>query len=103
MDALEGVAHEFRDRGEVAGYGVASMVDWVAQQERSATWMPFSRPARPARLAPYFGTEGANQFAEINDQRRFLRSWISRQHVYALARREIAARRAAAFAAEGLA
>jgi hypothetical protein len=39
----------------------------------------------------------------LNDQRRFLRSWIGRQHVYALARREIAERRAAAFAAEGLA
>jgi hypothetical protein len=65
--------------------------------------MPFGRPPRPARLAPHFGTEGANRFAVLNDQRRFLRSWISRQHVYALARREIVARRAAAFAAEGLA
>ena len=91
VDALEGVAHEFRDRGEVAGYGVDRMVDHVARQERSATWMPFSRPATPARLAPYFGTEGTNQFAVINDQKRYLRGWIGRQHVYTLARREIAA------------
>ena len=103
VDALEGVAHEFRDRGEVAGYGVDRMVDHVARQERSATWTPFSRPAKPARLAPYFGTEGTNQFAVINDQKRYLRGWIDRQHVYTLARREIADRRAAAFAAEGLA
>jgi hypothetical protein len=101
--ALEGVALEYRTHGEVASYGVDRLVDHVVRQERAATWMPFGRPPRPARLAPHFGTEGANRFAVLNDQRRFLRSWISRQHVYALARREIAARRAAAFAAEGLA
>jgi hypothetical protein len=101
--ALEGVALEFRTQGEVAGYGVDRLVDHVVRQERAATWMPFGRPPRPARLKPYFGLEGANRFAVLNDQRRFLRSWISRQHVYALARREIATRRAAAFAAEGLA
>ena len=101
--ALEGVALEYRTQGEVAGYGVDRLVDHVVRQERAATWMPFGRPPRHARLAPHFGTEGANRFAVLNDQRRFLRSWISRQHVYALARREIAARRAAAFAAEGLA
>ena len=101
--ALEGVALEYRTAGEVAGYGVDRLVDHVVRQERAATWMPFGRPPRPARLKPYFGLEGANRFAVLNDQRRFLRSWISRQHVYALARREIAERRAAAFAAEGLA
>ena len=94
---------EHRSRAEVAGYGVDRLVDHVVRQERAATWMPFGRPPRPARLKPYFGLEGANRFAVLNDQRRFLRSWISRQHVYALARREIAERRAAAFAAEGLA
>jgi hypothetical protein len=39
----------------------------------------------------------------ISDQRRFLRSWLDRNHLLAMARREIAARRNAAFAAEGLA
>ena len=97
------VALEYRTQAEVAAYGVGSLVAYVVQQERAATWMPFSRPPYPARLKPYFGTEGANRFALLNDQRRFIRSWIGRQHVYALARREIANRRAAAFAAEGLA
>ena len=97
------VALEYRTQGEVAAYGVDSLVAYVVQQERAATWMPFGRPPRPARLKPYFGPEGANRFAVLNDQRRFIRSWISRQHVYALARRQIAERRAAAFAAEGLA
>jgi hypothetical protein len=101
--ALEGVAREFRGSGEVAGYGVDSMVAYVARQERAATWVPFGRPPRPARLKPYFGSEGTNLFAEFGEQRRFLRSWITRQHAYAVARREIAARRAVAFAAEGLA
>ena len=100
--ALEPVASEHRSRAEVAGYGVDRLVDHVVRQERAATWIPFGRPPRPARLKPYFGLEGANRFGVLNDQRRFLRSWISRQHVYALARREIAERRAAAFAAEGL-
>ena len=101
--ALESVALEYRTQSEVAGYGVDRLVDHVVRQERATTWIPFGRPPRLARLAPYFGAEGTNRFAVLNDQRRFLRSWISRQHVYALARREIAARRAAAFAAEGLA
>ena len=102
VEALGGIALAYRTQGEVAAYGVDSLVAYVVQQERAAR-MPFGRPPRPARLKPYFGPEGANRFAVLNDQRRFLRSWISRQHVYALARREIAARRAAAFAAEGLA
>jgi hypothetical protein len=103
VDALEAVALERRSQGEVAAYGVDSLVAYVVQQERAATWMPFGRPPRPARLKPYFGPEGTNRFALLNDQRRFIRSWINRQHVYALARREIAKLRAAAFAAEGLA
>jgi hypothetical protein len=103
VTALEEVARKHRSSAEVEGYGVDRLVDHVVRQERAATWMPFGRPPRPARLKPYFGLEGANRFAVLNDQRRFLRSWISRQHVYALARREIAERRAAAFAAEGLA
>jgi hypothetical protein len=103
VEALEEVAAEHRSSAEVAGYGVDRLVDHVVRQERAATWMPFGRPPRPARLKPYFGLEGTNRFAVLNDQRRFLRSWISRQHVYARARREIAERRAAAFAAEGLA
>jgi hypothetical protein len=101
--ALEGVALEYRTQVEVTAYGIDRLVDHVVRQERAATWIPFGRPPRPARLKPYFGLEGANRFAVLNDQRRFLRSWISRQHVYSLARHEIAERRAAAFAAEGLA
>jgi hypothetical protein len=103
VEALEAVALAYRTQGEVAAYGVDSLVAHVVQRERAATWMPFGRPARPSRLKPYFGPEGANRFALLNDQRHFVRSWISRQHVYALARRQIAVRRAAAFAAEGLA
>jgi hypothetical protein len=100
---LESVALEYRTQTEVAAYGVDSLVAYVVQQERAANWMPLGRPPRLARLKPYFGPEGANRFALLNDQRRFIRSWISRQHVYALARQEISERRAAAFAAEGLA
>jgi hypothetical protein len=101
--ALEDVAREFRSAGDVAAYGIDRMVEYVVKQERAATWMPFRRPAPLARMAPYFGGEGANRFAVINDQRRFLRGWITRQHLYAVARRELAALSGAAFAAEGLA
>jgi len=101
--ALEAVACEHRSRAEVSGYGVDSMVDYVVRQERAATWMPFGRPPRHARLAPCFGEEGASLLDELRKQKNFLRGWISRQHVYTLARREIATLRAAAFAAEGLA
>jgi hypothetical protein len=101
--ALEGVAREFRSAGEVAGYGIDCMVEYVVKQERAANWSPFRRPAPRARIAPYFGGEGTNRFAVINDQRRFLRGWITSQHLYAVARRELAALRSAAFAAEGLA
>jgi hypothetical protein len=101
--ALEGVALEYRTQGEVAAYGVDRMVDHVVMQERAATWIPFGRPPRHARLTPCFGDEGASLLAEFRKQKNFLRGWISRQHVYTLARREIAALRAAAFAAEGLA
>jgi hypothetical protein len=104
VGALETVASEHRSRAEVAGYGVDRMVDHVVRQERAVTWTPFlGRAPRLAKLLPYFGDEGANRFAVLNDQRRLLRSWVSRQHVYALARRELSERRVAAFAAEGLA
>jgi hypothetical protein len=97
------VAGEYRSRAEIAAYGVASMVDYVVSKERAATWMPFGQPPRQARLAPCFGEEGASLLDELRKQKNFLRGWISRQHVYSLARREIATLRAAAFAAEGLA
>jgi hypothetical protein len=87
----------------VAGYGVDRLVDHVVRQERAATWMPFGRPPRHARLAPCFGGEGASLLGELRNQKNFLRGWISRQHVYTLARREIATLRAAAFAEAGLA
>jgi hypothetical protein len=101
--ALEGVALERRSRAEVAGYGVDRLVDHVVRQERAATWMPFGRAAPQAVLPPYFGREAENQFREVNNQRRTIRSWLREQHLFALARKEIAARRQAAFAAEGLA
>ena len=100
--ALEGVAREFRTPGEVAGYDVDRMVAYAAAQARSATWRPF-RPPRHARLPSYWGEEGENRFRVANDQRRFLRDWIRHQHLYAIAARELAALRSAAFAAEGLA
>lgn len=101
--ALEGVALEYRTQGEVAGYGVDRLVDHVVRQERAATWMPFGRAAPKAVLPPYFGEEAPNLFREVNRQKHFLRDWLHRNYHYAIARREIAARRAAAFAAEGLA
>jgi hypothetical protein len=101
--ALEGVAREFRNPGEVADYGVVRMVEHVVKQERAVTWMPFNRPPPSARLPPYFGEEAANLFREVNRQRYFLRDWLQRNCLYAVARHEIAARRAVAFAAAGLA
>ena len=39
----------------------------------------------------------------MNRQRHFLRDWLRRNHLYAIARHAIAARREAAFAEAGLA
>jgi hypothetical protein len=102
--ALESVALEHRGRVEVAGYGVDRLVDHIVRQERAATYIRFSPTAPPQSvLPPYFGTEGTNIFAVIGDQRRAVRSWLRRNHLFAQARREIAARRKAEFAAAGLA
>jgi hypothetical protein len=101
--ALESVACEHRSRAEVAAYGVASMVDYVVSKERAATWMPLGRASPRGILLPYFGDEAPNPFREVNRQRQFLREWLRRNHLRAIARREIAVRRAAAFAAAGLA
>jgi hypothetical protein len=80
------------------------LVDHVARRERVATYIRFSPTApRQSTLPPYFGTEGTNKFAVIGDQRRALHSWLHRNHLFAQARREIAARRKAEFAAAGLA
>jgi hypothetical protein len=87
----------------VTGYGVDRLVDHVIKQEKGATWSPFGRPAPKAILPPYFGEEAANLFREVNRQRHFLRDWLQRNCLYAIARHEIASRRAAAFAAAGLA
>ena len=104
VDALEGVALEHRSPAEVAGYGVDRLVDYVVGQERTAAYVPFGRRAVPqAVLPPYFATEADNRFREVNNQRRTIRSWLREQHLFALARREFAARRQAAFIAEGLA
>ena len=101
--ALEAVAREHRSRSEVAGYGVDRLVDHVVRQERAATWMAFGRPSRNGILPPYFGDEAPNLFREANRQRHFLRGWLRRNYLRAVARHEIASRRAAAFAAAGLA
>jgi hypothetical protein len=100
--ALEAVACEHRSRAEVAGYGVDRLVDHVVRQECAAAWMLFGRPAKGI-LSPYFGEEAPNLFREANRQRRFLKDWLRRNYLYAIARHEIASRRAAAFAAAGLA
>jgi hypothetical protein len=101
--ALEGVALEYRTRSEVASYGVDRLVDHVVRRERAATWTPFGRPAPKGILPPYFGDEAPNLFREVNRQRYFLRDWLRRNHLYAIARHAIAARREAAFAEAGLA
>jgi hypothetical protein len=101
--ALEAVASERRSRAEVAAYGVDRLVDYIVRQERAATWMPFGRPASKGILPPYFGEETANLFREANRQRHFLKDWLRRTYLYALARHEIASRRAVAFAEAGLA
>jgi hypothetical protein len=68
------------------------------------TYVPFGRNAQlRAILPPYFGEEAPNLFREVNRQRHFLRDWLQRNCLYAIARHEIASRRAAAFAAAGLA
>jgi hypothetical protein len=101
--ALEAVACEHRSRAEVSGYGVDRLVDHVVTQEKVATWTPFGRSAPKGTLPPYFGEEAANLFREVNRQRHFLRDWLQRNCLYAIARHEIASRRAAAFVAAGLA
>jgi hypothetical protein len=101
--ALEEVAGEHRGSAEVAGYGVERLVDHVVQRERATSSRPFGRPAPKSTLPPYFGEEAANRFRETNRQRYFLKDWLRRNHLRAVARHEIAARRAAAFAAAGLA
>jgi hypothetical protein len=101
--ALERVALEYRSPPEVASYGIERLVDYIVGQERAATWMPFGRAAPQAVLPPYFGLEADNRFREVNNQRRTISSWLREQHLFALARREFAARRQAAFVAEGLA
>jgi hypothetical protein len=101
--ALEAVAREYRNDAEIAGYGVDRLVDHVVRQERAATWMPFGRLAPKGILPAYFGDEAANLFREVNRQRHFLRGWLRRNYLYAIARHEIASRCAAAFGAAGLA
>jgi len=101
--ALEAVAGEHRRHAEVSGYGVDAMVGYVVSKERTAIWIPFGRPTPKGILPPYFGGEAANLFREVNRQKHFLRDWLRRNHLYAVARHEIASRRAAAFEAAGLA
>jgi hypothetical protein len=101
--ALEAVAREHRSRAEVAGYGADRLVDHVVRQERATTSMPFGRPSPNGILPPYFGDEAPNLFREANRQRLFLKNWLRRNHLYAVARHEIASRRAAALAAAELA
>lgn len=99
--ALEAVAAEHRSRSEVAAYGVDRLVDHVVRRKRVASSM--SRKVPDRTLPPYFGDEATNLFREANRQRSFLRDWLRRNCLRAVARHEIASRRAAAFAAAGLA
>ncbi len=104
VPALERVALEYRSPVEVASYGIDRLVDYIVGQERAARYVPFGRrSAQDAVLPPYFGQEAENRFREVNNQRRTVVDWIRRNYRFALARMEIAARRQAAFAAEGLA
>ena len=102
VEALEAVARTYRSHVEVAGYGVDRLVDHVVRQERAATYVPFGRPPRPAVLPPHFGTEADNRFREANNQRRAVKDWLRRNHLFILARHEIARRRNVEFAAAGL-
>lgn len=61
-----------------------------------------SAPTPVPMLPPYFGEEASSRDWEIARQRRAIRQWFERNALFAFARREIAARRAAAFEAEGL-
>jgi hypothetical protein len=54
-------------------------------------------------LPPHFGLEDPNRWATIAAQRDAIATWLSRNCLVALARREIRARRREAFAAEGFA
>jgi hypothetical protein len=99
--ALEAVAGEHRSCSDVAAYGVDRLVDHVVRRKRAAGTM--SRKVPDRTLPPCFGDEASNLFREANRQRFFLRDWLCRNHLRAVARQEIAARRAAAFAAAGLA
>jgi hypothetical protein len=101
--ALEAVARDHRSSPEVRGYGVDRLVDHVVQQRRAASSVSTRRPPPKRRLPPYFGEEAPNRFREANRQRQFLRDWLRRNYLFAVARREFASRRAAAFAAAGLA
>jgi hypothetical protein len=101
--ALEEVAAEHRSSAEVAAYGVERLVDHVVRQRRAAASIHFGRPTPAGTLPPYFGAEAENRFREVNRQRHFLRDWLQRNWLYAIARHEIASRRAAAFEAAGLA
>jgi hypothetical protein len=103
VTALETVSSEHRSPVEVAGYGVVRLVDHVVRRERAASSIPFGRPAPKSTLPPYFGEEAANRFCETNRLRHFLKDWLHCNHLRAVARRKIASRRAAAFAAAGLA
>jgi hypothetical protein len=103
VEALEEVATEHRSSAEVAGYGVDRLVDHVVRQERAATWTSVGRSPPKGILPPYFGAEASNRFREANRQRLFLKDWLRRNCLRAIARREIASRRATAFTAAGLA
>jgi hypothetical protein len=103
VTALERVALEYRNPPEVASYGVDRLLDYIVAQERAARYVPFGRRSAQDVLPPYFGQEAENRFREVNNQRRTVVEWIRRNYRFALARVEIAARRQAAFAAEGLA
>ena len=68
---LEPVACEHRSRAEVSSYGVDCLVDYVVRQERAATWIPFGRPPRHARLAPCFWRRRCQPARRVPEAEKF--------------------------------
>ena len=101
--ALEAVAREYRSRGR--GRGLRRRPPGRSRRQEGARGhldavRPAGAKSHPATL---LRQEAPNLFREVNGQRQFLRGWIRRHHLFAIARHEIAVRREAAFAEAGLA
>ena len=103
VEALEEVAAEHRSSAEVAGYGVDRLVDHVVRQDARQPGCRSGDRRRRACCRPTSARKAPNRFREANRQRLFLKDWLRRNYLCAVARHEIASRSATAFAAAGLA